>query len=100
MPGEPSSTTLTIVGAFAAAVTGLGGLVLGARKNRTDDMTAIVNSALAVSDRNASGAHDCEERLAALSVRVDRMGVELAECNHRHAKAEDAMRAAGIVIAD
>jgi len=96
--GDPNPTTLTIIGAVAAAMTGAGGLFLGARKNRTDDMSAIVNAALAVSDRNSADAHDCEERLAALAVRVDRMGVELAECNHRHAKAEDAMRAAGIPL--
>ena len=98
MSADPNPTTLSIVGAVAAAITGAGGLFLGARKNRTDDMSAIVNAALAVSDRNAAGAHDCESRLDAMSVRLDRMAAELAACNDRHAKAELAMRLAGIPI--
>lgn len=98
MSADPNPTTLTIVGAVAAAITGAGGLFLGARKNRTDDMSAIVSVALAVLDRNAAGAHDCESRLDAMSVRVDRMADDLAACNERHAKAELAMRLAGIPI--
>lgn len=100
MSGEPNATTLSIIGAIAAAMTGAGGLFLGARKNRTDDMSAIVNAALAVSDRNSSDAHDCEQRLVALSGRVDRMAAELADCNERHQRAEAAIIAAGIPIDD
>ena len=100
MSTEPNPTTLTIIGAIAAAVTGAGGLFLGARKNRTDDMSAIVNAALAVSDRNAADAQGCEERLTELAHRIDRMADELAACNDRHAKAEQAMRLAGIPIPD
>ena len=95
---DPNPTTLTVIGAVAAAVTGASGLFLGARKNRTDDMSAIVNAALAVSDRNKGDAHDCNERLVALSARVDVMAKDLAECNDRHGRAEDAMRAAGITM--
>lgn len=100
MASEPNPTTLTIIGAVAAAITGAGGLFLGARKNRTDDMTAIVAAALDVSDRNKADAHDCTEKLAELARRIDEIADELANCNARHARAEQAMRSAGIPLPD
>lgn len=98
MSTDANPTTLSLIGALIAAVTGGGGLFLSLRKGRTDDMTAIVNAALAVSDRNSTDAHDCSERLDAMSARLDAMSTELHECNVRHARAEEAMRAAGITL--
>jgi len=89
---------LTLIGVAIAAIPGIGGLFLALRRGRTDDMTAIVTSALAVSDRNQSDAHDCNERLEVMSGRLDKMAAELHDCNVRHQRAEDAMRAAGITM--
>lgn len=93
-----SPEVLTLVGAIAAAVTGGGGLWVGARKNRTDGMTAIVNAALAVSDRNAQDATDCEQRLAAQDAKLAELTLRVEACETKHAKVLRLVEQVGAVV--
>lgn len=93
-----AATSLTILGMIMTGLVAIGGWVISNRGQRTDSASALVTAALAISDRHSADEHDCREELAELAQRVDAIAADLADCRDRHARAEQAMAAAGITL--
>ena len=89
MPNDQSATTLTIIGAVAAALTGGGGLWLTARKSSDDAMSSIVNGAIALNGEYRQRLDEQDEKIAQLTILVQ-------HCEAEHGKARAALAAAGI----
>lgn len=81
MSGEPNPNALTIIGAIAATLSGLGGLLLGTHRNRTDDMTAVVAAAMSLID-------PLRAEVAALTGEVERLKIAVAACEAKHSAAQ------------
>ena len=88
----------TILGMIATLVIAVGGWVLSARGQKTDSATALVDAALAITDRHNADEHDCRQRLDAMSQRVDGLAEKLNDCTDKHDRAERALIAAGIPL--
>lgn len=89
MPSDPNATTLTIIGAVAAALTGGGGLWLTARKSSDDAMSSIVNGAIALNG-------EYRQRLDEQDAKIEELTRLVTHCESEHGKARAALHAAGI----
>ena len=104
---DTAAANASLLGMAVTAVIGFLGWIVSSRSQRTDSATALVDAALAISDRHLVDEHDCRERLdatnarlAATDRRLDAVVTDLADCHDRHARAEAAMEAAGISLTD
>jgi len=96
VPSDPNPSTLTIIGALLAAITGGGGLYLNARKGSDDAMSSIVDAALAVSDRNSADIDKYIARMDEQDRKIEQLTLAVQHCESEHMKARTALANAGI----
>lgn len=91
---EPEQITLA-GSAVTVAVEGLG--YLGTRKSRPDGAAVLVDAAVKLAQAAAAENDNLHEAIAALRAEVDEVRSAVEMCERKHAAAEAALKAAGII---